>query len=116
MGIPNDRKTAGNFGFQVLAFLCFLACAIAFSAVDLDKMQSLALSRYGPNTEKTVVEWRTMIENIKPLPDIEKLAVWPRPRKIREPNYRFGATCCSGCLRMVWVSTTMMMESDYVPV
>ena len=65
----------GNVGVRALLLLCALACSIAISAVDLDKMQGLALSRYGPNTEKTVVEWRDMIDTIKPLSDEKKLAV-----------------------------------------
>ena len=68
------RRSRIQFGMRALFFLCLLACGIAISAVDLDKMQSLALSRYGPNTEITVVEWRQMIEHIKPLPDDKKLA------------------------------------------
>lgn len=69
------RRSRRKPGMRALLFLCLLACGIAISAVDLDKMQSLALSRYGPNTENTVVDWRAMIDTIKPLPDEKKLAV-----------------------------------------
>ncbi|QIB67542.1 transglutaminase [Kineobactrum salinum] len=37
-------------------------------------MQQLALQRYGPHTADTVVRWRELIDQLKPLPDIEKLA------------------------------------------
>jgi len=66
------RPGSGKLGLLILLFT--LACGVALSAVDLDKMQALALSRHGPNTEATVIEWRRMIERIKPLPDKEKLA------------------------------------------
>ena len=48
-------------------------CGLTLAAVDLDKMQSLALSRYGPHTEKTIIDWRNLIETIKPLSDDQKL-------------------------------------------
>lgn len=66
---PTGRRT----GFLALFLLCLLVCGVALSAVDLDKMQSLALSRYGPNTEKTVQEWRRLIVTIQPLAEGEKL-------------------------------------------
>jgi predicted transglutaminase-like cysteine proteinase len=50
-----------------------LVYGVALAAVDLDKMESLALSRYGPNTVKTVRDWRAMVEEIKPLSDDAKL-------------------------------------------
>ena len=69
------RRSRRKLGMRAFLFLCLLACGIAISAVDLDKMQSLALSRYGPNTEITVIDWRVMIDTIKPLPDEKKLAI-----------------------------------------
>ncbi len=54
-------------------FLCLLVGGFSIAAVNLDKMQSLALSRYGPDTEKLVIEWRKMIDDIKPLTDEQKL-------------------------------------------
>ena len=59
--------------FLALVVLGLLVCGVALSAVNLDKMQSLALSRYGPNTEKTVQDWRQLIVTIQPLPEGEKL-------------------------------------------
>jgi predicted transglutaminase-like cysteine proteinase len=59
--------------FPVLVFISLLVCGAALSAVDLDKMQSLALSRYGPNTETTVQEWRQLIVTIAPLAEDKKL-------------------------------------------
>ncbi len=53
--------------------LGLLICGLTFAAVDLDKMQSLALSRYGANTERTIIDWRNLIETIKPLSDDQKL-------------------------------------------
>lgn len=43
------------------------------SAVDLDKMESLALSRYGPDAAQTVRDWRDLIGDIEPLTDDDKL-------------------------------------------
>ena len=53
--------------------LGLLVCGFALSAVDLDKMQSLALSRYGPDTEQTVIDWRQLIDKIQPLAEDKKL-------------------------------------------
>jgi predicted transglutaminase-like cysteine proteinase len=69
VSIPAQRRPV----FSALVFLGLLVCGIALSAVDLDKMQSLALSRYGPNTEKTVQDWRRLIVTIAPLAESEKL-------------------------------------------
>ncbi|MBT4521752.1 MAG: transglutaminase, partial [Halieaceae bacterium] len=53
--------------------LCLIGCGLALARVDLDKMQNLALSRYGPYTEQTVIEWRGLIDHIAPLSDQQKL-------------------------------------------
>ena len=62
-----------NSRLRVLVLLGLLICGFALSAVDLDKMQSLALSRYGPDTEQTVVDWRQLIDKIQPLAEDKKL-------------------------------------------
>jgi predicted transglutaminase-like cysteine proteinase len=69
MASPTRRRPA----LLALAFLALLVCGAALSAVDLDKMQSLALSRYGPNTQQTVLDWRQLIVTITPLAEGEKL-------------------------------------------
>jgi predicted transglutaminase-like cysteine proteinase len=49
----------------------FLALSIA--APDLDKMQTLAMQRYSQRAADTVVAWRKMMEDVRQLPDIDKL-------------------------------------------
>lgn len=58
---------------RTVALCLLLACGIAISAVDLDKMERLALSRYGPNTAQTVQDWRIMIEDIGSLSENKKV-------------------------------------------
>lgn len=56
------------------AFLCLLLLGgLVLASPDLDRMQELALDRYGQNTADTVARWRALIEAIEPLPDSEKL-------------------------------------------
>ncbi len=74
MIVNNCSRCVEIGGFRIFLFLGLLVCGIVFSAVDLDKMQNLALSRYGPHTENTVIDWRALIQKIEPLPDNKKLA------------------------------------------
>ena len=39
-----------------------LSCALVLANVNLDRMEQLALRRYGPHTADTVVRWRTDVE------------------------------------------------------
>ena len=50
----------------------FVATSLVVAKTDLDKMQSIALSRYGQDTANTVTEWRAMIDKIQPLTDQQK--------------------------------------------
>ena len=53
---------------------CLLVAFGALNAApDFDKMQSLALQRYGSKGAETVLAWRRMIEESRDLPDAEKL-------------------------------------------
>ena len=53
---------------------CLLAALGALNAApDFDKMQSLALQRYGSKGAETVLAWRRMMEESRDLPDAEKL-------------------------------------------
>ena len=56
-----------------IRFWALLLCGAVLAAVDLDKMEGLALSRYGPNTAKTVADWRSEINAIKSLSDQQKV-------------------------------------------
>jgi predicted transglutaminase-like cysteine proteinase len=58
-------------GMRFLALL--LLCGAVLATVDLDKMEGFALSRYGPNTARTVADWRSTIEAIKSLSDQQKV-------------------------------------------
>ena len=55
----------------LLSLLLMLAASIA--APDFDKTQALALQRYGTRAANTVAAWRLMMEEVRTLPDIEKL-------------------------------------------
>jgi len=56
-----------------LLLILLLLCGIVLAAVDLDRMEELAQSRYGPNTARTVAEWRRTIEEATPLPELQKV-------------------------------------------
>lgn len=57
-----------------LILATLIVCSSAPASYDLHRMQQLALERYGPHTADTVVRWRALIDEIRPLPDTEKLA------------------------------------------
>lgn len=57
-----------------LALIALLGLTIGVSAVDLDRMQQLALQRYGQETADMVAQWRSMITEIEGLPEEQKLA------------------------------------------
>lgn len=57
-----------------LALVALLGLTIGASAVDLDRMQQLALQRYGQQTADMVAQWRGMITDIQGLPEEQKLA------------------------------------------
>ena len=50
----------------------FITASLVIAKPDLDKMQSIALSRYGQETANTVAEWRAMIDKIQPMTDQQK--------------------------------------------
>lgn len=52
-----------------------VACSVlsVLAQVDLDRMQSLAQSRYGPHTAQTVADWRALIDRIEPLSGEQKV-------------------------------------------
>lgn len=50
-----------------------LSCALVLANVNLDRMEQLALSRYGPHTADTVARWRSLISDISALDDAEKV-------------------------------------------
>jgi predicted transglutaminase-like cysteine proteinase len=60
---------------RLFGFAALLCCAVVWSRIDLDHMQSLALSRYGPDAASTVAEWRALAEEIGTLPESRKLAM-----------------------------------------
>jgi len=67
------RYLSGRFQPGIRLLLLSLLCGAVLAAVDLDKMESLALSRYGPNTARTVAEWRSTIDAARPLTDRQKV-------------------------------------------
>jgi len=58
----------------VLAFTMALVLGAVFSAPDLDKIQALALQRYGPKGADLVIAWRAMMNEGSNLNEAEKLA------------------------------------------
>lgn len=59
--------------FIAAAIALALSCALVLGGVDLDRMEQLALSRYGPNTAETVVRWRSLISEISGLSETDKV-------------------------------------------
>lgn len=51
----------------------FMLCALVIAEPDLDRMQSLALSRYGQPTANLVAEWRQSIAGMQGMTDRDKL-------------------------------------------
>lgn len=65
---------SGRLRFALCALLLLLLLvALGVAAPDYDKMQGLALQRYGQPAADTVVAWRKLIEEVKGLPDADKL-------------------------------------------
>jgi len=56
-----------------LALGVWLIFAASIAAPDLDKIQALALERYGARAAETIVAWRRLIKDSRTLPDTEKL-------------------------------------------
>lgn len=54
--------------------ILWLALAASFAAPDLDKVQGLALQRYGARAADTVGAWRRLIEETRGLPDHDRLS------------------------------------------
>ena len=79
-----------------LILLGFLACGIALSAIDLDKMESLALKRYGPHAADAVVDWRSLVDDIKPLTDEQRLT---RVNDFFNSRVRWSKTSKTGAKR-----------------
>jgi predicted transglutaminase-like cysteine proteinase len=69
-----DALQRGRRAITAAAMALALSCALVLANVDLDRMERLALSRYGPNTAETVARWRSLISDISTLDDAEKVA------------------------------------------
>lgn len=68
-----DALPLGRRAITAAAMALALSCALVLANVDLDRMERLALSRYGPNTAETVARWRSLISDISTLDDAEKV-------------------------------------------
>jgi predicted transglutaminase-like cysteine proteinase len=53
--------------------VALLVGGLVLAEPDLDRMQSLAMSRYGQQAADLVGEWRAMIDDIQSLPEEQKL-------------------------------------------
>jgi len=69
----NPQLPSGAFLSCIRILVLSLLCGAVLGAVDLDRMERLALSRHGPNTAKTVAEWRRTIDAVKSLTDRQKV-------------------------------------------
>lgn len=58
---------------RILRLLPLLLCTLVWSAVDLDRMQRLAQSRYGQEAANTVADWRELIAGADRLTETQKL-------------------------------------------
>ncbi|MEP1470953.1 MAG: transglutaminase-like cysteine peptidase [Halieaceae bacterium] len=67
-----QSKNALTTRWLLVVVAVFIAASLVIAKPDLDKMQSLALSRYGQDTANTVAEWRAMIDKIQPMTDQQK--------------------------------------------
>lgn len=67
---PERRLPAITAAIAALTLCC---CMMVLATVDLDRMERLALSRYGPNTAETVVRWRSLISEVAGLGETEKV-------------------------------------------
>lgn len=61
---------AARRALQCLLVLCVLA---GVAAPDLDKIQTLALQRFGQPASDLIVAWRKMMDESRGLPDMDKL-------------------------------------------
>jgi predicted transglutaminase-like cysteine proteinase len=54
---------------------CLLFAGLSLAVPDLDKMQNLAMSRYGQQASNTVGEWRAAIDQAQGMPDEQKIVL-----------------------------------------
>lgn len=52
---------------------CLLSVTLVWGQLDLDRMRSLAMQRYGADTANLVDEWYATIETMRDMPDAQKL-------------------------------------------
>lgn len=69
LALPHTLRTQ----LRVAGLTAWLVLASVFAAPDLDKMQALAMQRYGIHAADTVIAWRKLIEEVRGLPDLDKL-------------------------------------------
>jgi len=66
-------RTLGRLIYRCAATIALGLTLSVLAAPDLDKMLLLAQQRYGISGVKTVQQWRTLIDQTRPLPDDEKI-------------------------------------------
>ena len=72
--IPAHRRShRGASSLRWLVAAALLICGLVLAQTNLDRMQTLAKSRYGQQTADMVAQWRSMIDAIKGLPEDQKL-------------------------------------------
>ena len=62
-----------NVALRVLKWLLIIGLSSAVATTDFNRMQNLAMQRYGDRGANTVAEWRQLINEVTPLDELQKL-------------------------------------------
>jgi predicted transglutaminase-like cysteine proteinase len=62
-----------NVALRVLKWLLIVGLSSAVATTDFNRMQNLAMQRYGDRGANTVAEWRQLINEVTPLDELQKL-------------------------------------------
>lgn len=71
--VPALRLRPNSVSAWLLLLLGLWLVLVSIAAPDLDKTQALAQQRYGARAADTIIAWRRMIEEARPLSDADKL-------------------------------------------
>ena len=60
-----------NVALRVLKWLLIVGLSSAVATTDFNRMQNLAMQRYGDRGANTVAEWRQLINEVTPLDELQ---------------------------------------------
>ena len=66
-------QIVGRWVYRCATWLLLGLCLSVIAAPDLDKMRLLAQQRYGASGTHTVQQWRTLLNQVRGLPESEKI-------------------------------------------